>query len=140
MHFRFPCCPFLSLIFLVSACQILDSDTPQEWLKTYPPALDLPVVTLTELSRVELDNGEFNVRASVVAVSQCFPDMMCSLPDTFTLADSYPVNHESDLRIRVIANTPRQLRIGREYLFSIHVDILDINNADLHRYSLLGYD
>ncbi len=127
------------LVFAMCSCQIVGPDGP-EFGKSYPDALDLPLIEFDQLINHEEGEFEYNISAYVVGISYCPPPKMCFLPDGISIYPrALPENHLESI-LFITASNPCQFSKGEEYLFSISVRVWPNQEGNFRRhYGILGY-
>lgn len=127
---------FILIVLSVGGCSLLGADDDNKIERTYPKALDLETVMISQLRNGVTPPDSLNIKAFVVSRIICPKDMYCFLPNGIIVAEALnDTTREKQLYLTV--RKPQQFEEDKQYKLS--VSVRSNSNGERKFFDLLGY-
>lgn len=112
------------LIAGCAGCELVNIEGGEHVEKTYPPALDLPVVDLSTVRSSSDVPDSFNVDVRVTGINVCPDNWRCIVPDGITIAEGNDDHTQLDT-LRLAVREPRQFEVYQSYILTLEPIVRD---------------
>jgi hypothetical protein len=133
---------WVSVILIVgcTGCELVhvEGDTNEHVERTYPPALDLPMLGLSTARTSPDVPDSLNVDVRVAGINICPEGMRCFVPDGITIVE-WHVDASKQDTLHLAVTQPNQFSVYQSYIMSFEVlNRIDKDSSEAETVNSLG--